>query len=213
MCVIGRIALCFVVLLLLGCQGSDKTTSVASCARELAGDVDGDGSEDRVQLCGDQLVVEGIESATIEPLGWPGTNLHLLLLSEIDGQPGLETVVAMSPANAYEPGAVYTVRDGELARMEFEGAAVPWLVPLDDEFPAGVDCAGPPGRIVVTIGAFPREGNGHWEITRSFLRAAGTRFELIRQVRSQVDVGPDAERRWPELGGHPFRSCPAAVRP
>jgi hypothetical protein len=183
------------------------------CEGGLVGDVDGDGDVDRVELCGSELVVEGIASAEIEPLEWPGTNPQLLLLAQIDGHPGLETVVAMSPANVYEPGAVFTVRDGELARMQFEAGAVPDLVPLDDEFPAGVDCAGRPGRIVVTSGDLERGTDRFWRISRSVLQASGTRFERVRRQWFRVRVGPEAERRWPELGGHSFRSCPDRVRP
>lgn len=212
--VIGRIVICVAVSLLgLGCQGGEGTETAVSCAGGLVGDLDGDGGDERVELCGDQLVGEGLTSATVEPLDWPGTNRELLLLAEIDGQPGLETVVAMSPANAYEPGAVFTVRDGRLQRMRFEGAAVPGLVPLDDEFPAGVDCRGRPGRIVVTSGDLERGTDRFWRISRSDLQASGTSFELVRRETFRVRVGPGAERRWPELGGHSFRSCPAAVRP
>jgi hypothetical protein len=212
---VSRVALCVAVALAtVGCQGSETTTTTAvACEGELVGDVDGDGGADRVQLCGRELVVEGIASAAIEPLEWPGTNPRLLLLAEIDGQPGLETVVEMSPANAYEPGAVFTVRDDGLARMRFEGGGVPELVPLDDEFPAGVDCAGRPGRIVVTSGDLERGTDRYWRISRSVLQASQTRFELVRRTWFRVRVGPEAERRWPELGGHPFRSCPATVRP
>jgi hypothetical protein len=213
-CVVGRIGVCAVVLLLgLGCAGEERTETLVGCEGELVGDVDGDGSDDRVELCADQLVVEGIKSVTVEPLDWPGTNLELLLLAEIDGRPGLETVVAMSPANVYEPGAVFTARDGELARMRFEGGAVPGLVPLEDEFPAGVDCAGRPGRIVVTSGDLERGGDRYWVVTRTVLQASGTRFEPVRRERFRVRVGPEAERRWPEVGGDPFRSCRGVVRP
>ena len=210
-----RVALGVVVLwLAVGCGGSDTTaTTVVACEDELSGDVDGDGDVDRVELCGRELVVEGIAGAEIEPLDWPGTNPELLLLAEIDGQPGLETVVEMSPANVYEPGAVFTVRDAELRRMTFEGGGVAELVPLDDEFPAGVDCAGRPGRIVVTSGDLARGTDRFWRISRSVLEASGTRFERVRRTWFRVRVGPGAERRWPELGGHSLRSCPDAVRP
>lgn len=196
-----------------GCNGSGTATRATTCEGELVGDVDGDGGDDRVELCGRELVVEGIGSAAIEPLEWPGTSPRLLLLAEVDGRPGLETVVEMSPANVYEPGAVFTVRDDELVRMRFEGGGVPDLVPLDDEFPAGVDCAGRPGRIVVTSGDLARGTDRFWRISRFVLQASRTRFELVRRTWFRVRVGPEAERRWPELGGHPFRSCPATVRP
>jgi hypothetical protein len=200
-----------VVSLAVGCGGS-KTEAV-DCAGGLLGDVDGDGADDRVELCGLELVVEGVGRAEIEPLDWPGTNPKLLLLAEIDGRRGLETVVAMAPANVYEPGAVFTVRDDELVRMQFEGGGVPELVPLDDEFPAGVDCAGRSGRIVVTSGDLARGTDRFWRISRTWLRETGARFERVRREWHRVRVGPEAERRWPELGGNSFRTCPGTVRP
>jgi hypothetical protein len=202
-----------VVLLAVGCSGSDTATTAAECEGGLVGDVDGDGQTDRVELCGLALVVEGVGRVEIEPLDWPGTDPELLLLAEIDGQPGLETVVAMSPANVYEPAAVFTVRDGALARIRFGGGAVSELVPLDDEFPAGVDCAGRPGRLVVTSGDLARGTDRFWRISRSVLQASGTRFERVRRTWFRVRVGPEAERRWPELGGNSFRTCPDTVRP
>jgi hypothetical protein len=196
-----------VVLVAVGCGGSGTETEAVACEGELVGDVDGDRRDDRVLLCGRELVVEGLSRAEIEPLDWPGTNPQLLLLAEIDGRPGLETVVAMSPANVYEPGAVFTVRDGEIVRMQ------PELLPLHDEFPAGVDCAGRPGRIVVTSGDLARGTDRFWRISRSVLRVSGTRFEPVRRTWFRVRVGPEAERRWPEVAGDAFRSCPASVRP
>ena len=63
-------------------------------------------------------------SARVKPLPWPGTDPRLLLLAEIDGRAGVEPVVALSPAAVYRPGAVFTVRHGELARMRLGTAPV-----------------------------------------------------------------------------------------
>jgi hypothetical protein len=194
---------------------------------ELLGDVDGDGTADRVTLrrsetrptrCRHVLVVErGEETAVVpvKPLPWPGTNPELLLLAEIDGREGLEPVVALSPANVYEPGAVFTMREGELLRMrrEVEAQLPEDLFPFDDEFPAGVDCAAKPGTIVATSGilADRERDDRHWDVTRSFYRAVGTRFELLRDDDFLVEVGPGAAQRWPELRSTPFLSCPGRV--
>lgn len=69
------------------------------------------------------------------PLDWLGTNPELVLLAEIDGRSGLEPAVALSPIKAYEPGAVFTMRAGELMRMRLSGRAPGELFPFDDEFP------------------------------------------------------------------------------
>jgi hypothetical protein len=192
----------------------------------LTGDVDGDGAGDRVTLRVDEarparcrylLLVElsaGISiSAPVRPLAWPGTDPEVLLLAEIDGRPGLEPVVALSPLAVYRPGALFTVRDGELARMRLERTQTPELFPFYDEFPAGVDCGREPGTIVVTLGTLAEGGSddSHWDITRSLYRARGIRFEPVRDERFRVAVGPEAGRRWPEVRGKPFLSCPGRV--
>ncbi len=188
--------------------------------------MDGDGALDRVTLradatrparCRHFLVVElsdgSATAARVKPLEWPGTNPKLLLLAEIDAHAGLEAAITLSPANVYKPGAVFTLREGELAQMRVDRLAVPELVPFYDEFPMGVDCAGEPGSIVVTIGGLKDAGvdDSHWDITRSFYRAADLRFALVRKQEFRVEVGPEAPRRWPEVRGRPFLSCPDRV--
>lgn len=189
----------------------------------LTGDVDGDGSPNRVtlrvrgdgpRLCRRILVIEtatGPVAAPVKPLPWPGTNARLLLLAEIDGRSGLEAVVALtSSAAVYRPGAVFTMRAGAPARMRLQGTRPAGLFPFDDEFPAGVDCAGRPGRIVVTTGQVAAN-DSFFAVRRSVRQAVGTRFEPVRTTRHRVRVGPAAERRWPELRNDPFRTCPGRV--
>jgi hypothetical protein len=203
---------------------SDPPATYRIKGKALVGDVDADGAGDRVTLradeerpapCGHLLVVEatadGSAIATVPPLSWPGTDPQLLLLVEVDGRPGLEPVITLSPEAVYRPGAVFALRDGTLSRMRVEGLPVAELIPFYDEFPAGVDCGEHPGTIVVTQGRIADEGDGRWEITRSFYRAAGIRFDLVRDERFQVDVGPEARRRWPEVRGDPFLSCSQRV--
>jgi hypothetical protein len=221
----------------LGCQSKD-TSDATTCDRTefssyrtygktLAGDVDDDGTVDRVSVridprrpprCRHLLVVETRTEPVVmlvEPVPWPGSDPRLKLLAQIDGRGGLDAAVALSPAAVYRPGAVFTMHDGVLGRMRREvGAKLPDdLFPFTDEFPAGVDCAGKPGAIVVTIGNLAKQGRDdrHWDITRSFYRAVGFRFELVRDRRFRVEVGPEAKRRWPELRGDPFADCPGRV--
>lgn len=204
---------------------SDLPATYRTKGKELVGDVDGDDREDRVTLRTDKarpgacryvLVAEirdEIAVAPLAPLDWPGTNPQLVLLAEVDGRSGLEPVVALSPVNVYEPGAVFTMREGKLERMRLAGRDHGDLFPLDDEFPAGVDCAGEPGAIVVTFGGLADGGrdDSHWDIKRSFFRAAGLRFEPVREEGFRVEVGPETPPQWPELAGHPFVSCPDRV--
>jgi hypothetical protein len=200
--------------------GPAAPASYRTKGKKLVGDVDGDGTADRVTLrvdktrparCRHLLVVQitgGMAAiATVPPLPWPGTDPQLLLLVEIDGRPGLEPVITLSPSAVYRPGAVFTLSEGVLLRMQLERAPVPELFPFYDEFPAGVDCAGQPGTIVVTQGRLADEGDRRWDITRSFYRAAGARFALVRGERFQVEVGREPRRRWPEVRGDPFLRC------
>jgi hypothetical protein len=206
----------------VACEGAPATYRTSGKA--LIGDVDSDGTDDRVILrvdaarparCRHLLVVQiaggRTAVATVPPLPWPGTDPRLLLLVEIDGRPGLEPVITLSPAAVYRPGAVFTLSEGKLLRMRLERAPVPELFPFYDEFPAGVDCAGQPGTIVVTQSLIAEEGDGRWDVTRSFYRAAGARFGLVRTERFKVEVGPEARRRWPEVRGDPFSHCPGRV--
>lgn len=224
----------FVTMTVLGCRHAETAPKVIAAACEeadsaatyrikgksLVGDVDADGTGDRVTLRVDarrparcrHLLVARVSTGTtvtarVPPLSWPGTDPQLLLLVEIDGQPGLEPVVAMSPAAVYRPGAVFTLRRGALVRMRLEHAPVADLFPFYDEFPAGVDCAARPGTIVVTQSVIAAQGDTHWEIRRSSYRAMGARFALVREVRLQVEVGGEARQRWPEVRGDPFLNC------
>jgi hypothetical protein len=188
------------------CDGSTDGYRVKGHA--LRGDVDGDGTADRVTLRVDRkrtracrhVVAAQIGGETVvapvKPLPWFGTDPRLLLLAEIDGRPGLETVVSMSPAAVYRPGRVFAIRNGELAMMRLAGSG---LFPLDDEFPSGSDCAGEPGRIVVTVGDVGHPDT-HYDVERSVYAVDGVRFERLSTERIQVKVGDEARSA-------PFQSC------
>jgi hypothetical protein len=205
-------------------MASGPPASYRPKGKELVGDVDADGADDRVTLRADplrparcrhllvvELTADGTAIARVPPLPWPGTDPQLLLLVEVDGRPGLEPVVTLSPKAVYRPGAVFALRDGTLSRMRVEGLSVAELIPFYDEFPAGVDCGEHRGTIVVTQARFPDEGDGDWDVTRSFYRAEGLTFDLVRDEQFQVEVGPEAQRRWPEVRGAPFLSCSQRV--
>ena len=97
--------------------------------------------------------------------------------------------------------------------MRLAGGETPTLFPFYDEFPAGVDCAREPGTIVVTLGDLAEGGtdDSHWDVARSVWRADEIRFEPVRVERFRVEVGPEAERRWPEVRGNPFLSCAGRI--
>jgi hypothetical protein len=206
------------------CGDADLAAGYQTKGKALVGDVDGDSRADRVTLrvdrqrprrCRHLLVVRTRKgttvSARVKPLPWPGTDPRLLLLAEIDGRAGLEPVLALtSPAAVYRPGAVFTKRHGKLARMRLGATRPSDLFPFYDEFPSGVDCAAEPGTIIATS-ANVADNDAYWDIKRSLYRRAGIRVELVREERFQVKLGPEAKRRWPELRGDPFLSCPRRV--
>ncbi len=117
-----------------------------------------------------------------------------------------------SAAAVYVPGAVFTLSQGELRRVRLQRAhrrqtcsRSPTSSPLEWTAP------GQPGTIVVTHSRIADGDDRHWDVTRSFYRAAETRFDFVRSERAlRVEVGPEAKRRWPEVRGDPFLRCPDA---
>jgi hypothetical protein len=217
-----------------GCEGTgdgevDSLAGFLVTGKELIGDVDGDGRPDEVTLrkdarrpeaCRHVLVVETASDETmidvVEPLDWPSPDPKLLLLAEIDGRAGLETVVALSPEAVFRPGHVYTVLKETLSRMRLAGenpGRYPHLFPFYNEFPAGVDCADSPGQIVETVSRFAPGGDDSVTgITRTIYRSKGATFRPVNHKKYLVDCcNQEAKRRWPEIADDPFRSCPGRV--
>ena len=210
--------------------GADLPADFRVSGRGLSGDVDGDGWRDRVTLresvhrpeaCRRAVVVEPAVGETmaslVEPLDWPSADPKLLLLADIDGRPGLEPVVALSPGAVFRPGAVFTVLDGELAHMRLNGedsGSHPNLFPFYNEFPAGVDCTDSSGEIVVTRSQFAPQGNDSvFGITRTFYRPDRATFRPVDREDFVVDCcNEEAKQRWPETADNPFRSCPGRVQ-
>jgi hypothetical protein len=158
-------------------------------------------------------------AAVVDPLGWPSPDPKLLLLADIDGRPGSEPVIALSPGAVYRPGAVFTAVDGDLVRMRLRGTSsgLPELFPFYDEFPTGVDCSAASGEIVVTVSRFAPQGDDSiFGITRILYRsdrAGRALFRAVDQKEFVVDCcNGEAKQRWPETANDPFRSCPHIVR-
>jgi hypothetical protein len=190
----------------------------------IGGDVTGDGRDDRASILGNEdapprcryfvaLATEGeMIVAPITPIEWMPDVPSLLMGAEIDGQAGLELVVDFGgPGHPHRTGQVFSFDGRWLVQMRTERSEVgyPMLFPLGGEFAAGVDCAEEPGTIVVTVGGLADGGNDdrHYDITRTFYRAAGAVFVQTREENHTVEVGTQSER-WPELADDPFRTCP-----
>jgi hypothetical protein len=190
-----------------GCDGGLEGYRVKG--KTLHGDVDGDGKADRVTLrvdrsrpraCRHVVVVRG-RVAPVRPLPWPGTAPRLLQLAELDGRPGFEPVVTLSPAAVYRPGAVFAARGRKLVRLRLGRGS---LFPLQDEFPTETDCTGDTGEIVVVTSEVA-EDDSYWDVTRSRYRARGTRFRRVYRERFWSPVGT-------ELTGKSFRSCSSSAQ-
>ena len=211
-------------------EGAGLPNDFRPTGKVLVGDVDGDQRPDRVTLrisphrperCRRAVVVE-LEvgeslSARLEPLEWPSSDPKLLLLANVDGHPGSEPVVALSPGAVYRPGAVFTISDGVLVRMRLRGKASGTsadLFPFYDEFPTGVDCTQRPGEIALIVSEFAPEGDDSvFAITRSFYRSEGTAFRRVNREEFVIDCcNGEARKRWPETANDPFRSCGGRVQ-
>ena len=137
-------------------------------------------------------------AATVPPLGWPGGNPQLLLLAEIDGRPGLEPVVTLSPANVYRPGAglhaeprraaADAAREGDRARA----------LPALRRVPGRCGLRGSPGTIVVTHSGSPTEATGSGT---SLAPSTGP-----RQKPASPSFGPSGS--WSTSATRPLRAGP-----
>jgi hypothetical protein len=196
---------------------------------ELSGDIDGDGSAERVTVNGDDdkpercrymIVVESADGQKVGDVlarlpwqGWFGVDPQPLALAQIDGRPGLEVVIDITPMAVYRPGAVYTMGGGELESMRLGGRRYGELFPIYDEFPAGSDCIEESGTIVVSDSNLADGGadDSHWDVTRTFYQANGTLFERVDREEYVVEVGPPSQLQFPELRGKAFISCPDRI--
>jgi hypothetical protein len=150
--------------------------------------------------------------APITLIEWMPDVPSLLMGVEVDGEAGLELVVDFGgPGHPHRTGQVFTFDARWLVQMRTERSEVvyPMLFPLGGEFAAGVDCARNPGTIVVTVGGLADGGSDdrHYDITRTFYRAAGALFVETGKENYTVEVGKERER-WPETADDPFRTCP-----
>lgn len=205
-------------------ESPDLPDSYRPTGKPAGGDITGDGrpvparifgDEDRPPRCRYFLVLEhsdeGVFVARIPPVEWIPNVPSLLMSVEIDGEPGLELVVDFGgPLHPHRTGQIFSFDDGSLVQMRTERSEYGnrALFPLHDEFVGSVDCAGQPGTIVVTVGAFAqgRNDDGRYDISRTFYRAQGSVFVETGRENYTVEIGTERER-WPELADDPFRSC------
>ena len=190
-----------------------SSPAIASRASRLNGDVDGDGNADRVTLRVDRrrpracrrVVVVETASKTIAARGEAAAVARhgpAPAAARRDRRPRRRRAGRHAVAGERLPAGRRVRRArGRLVRLRLAGRRPANLFPLDDEFPASVDCTGEPGRIEV-ITSQVAEDDSFWDVTRSIYRARGRRFRRLSTERFRAPVGS-------EVTGESFRSCQA----
>jgi hypothetical protein len=187
----------------------------------LVGDVDGDGSEDRVFVavdersprgCGAFVAADTGDRLLAAPLADDFISFELGLpalktLASISPAAGSEIVVDVSAGASTQFAAVFTVADGRLARVTVPGASNPLSFAYGGSVGhvAGVDCEAE-GRIVISS-ATPRRAR--YRLTRRFADARGIVWRLDRAATERVLVSLKGLRAYPEFVRSPFGSCGA----
>ncbi len=189
----------------------------------LAGDVSGDGIDDRVHVAvddsadigcqaflvvdhGDQLDAVTLEVEGLDPaLGLPAPKQ----LRQVDGAQGADIVVDLVAGASTVFAGVYSMATGELAPVTIEGSEPP----ARDLFPYGggvgqlsaVDCADDATMLISS--AVPQEAR--YLVTRN--RYTPTPGALLRDGEaSTAKVKLESlPARFPEFAGAPFGSCPS----
>jgi hypothetical protein len=206
------------------CPNQEKVAGDESLRTgSLAGDVSGDGVDDRVHVAvddsadigcrafllvahGDQLDAVALEVEGLDPaLGLPA----LRQLKQVDGAPGADIIVDLIAGASTVFAGVYSMATGEPARVTIQGSEPP----ARDLFPYGggvgqlsaVDCTDD-GTILISS-AVPQ--GARYLVTRN--RYASTPGARLREGEASTrKVKLEAlPARFPEFAGPPFRSCPA----
>jgi hypothetical protein len=184
----------------------------------LSGDVDGDGSDDTLYLAVDPRGPEGCRAFVVaetgarrlaEEISDPDISFDLGLptlesVAPVDGRDGDEIVTRILAGASTLFVGLFTVYEGELARIEVAGDSQ-----FGNLFPSGgsvghiegSDCSD--DGIVISL-AVPRGKS--YEVTRTFYSLSATEAEPTHTQSALVR--PRNLNRYPELGGSPFVNCP-----
>ncbi|MBA2313261.1 MAG: hypothetical protein H0V97_10760 [Actinobacteria bacterium] len=184
-------------------------------------DVDGDGQRDELFVAADPAAPAGCAafvgaetaSGTLSvpiaddiisfELGLPVINSA----HAIDNRPGAEVVVDIAAGASAQFVGVFTVREGELVRVEIEGQPSPagGLISYGGSVGhlAAVDCAGP-ARVVLS-NARPRGRS--YLITRRFYDAQKAVWLLERGAGTRLQVPFRRIGSFPEFSAGPFYGC------
>ncbi|MDQ3981941.1 MAG: hypothetical protein M3271_04595 [Actinomycetota bacterium] len=187
---------------------------------EVAGDVDGDGTEESVTIFFDRAGEDGCEAfvvarsgeevAAAGPLetwrsdfGLPMPTLNSL--REVDGEPGLEVVVNMGAGASTQFVGIVTAEGGALRQVTSDvpdqageglfgvGGSIGHL--------EAIDCADD-GRVVASFAA---PAGAEYRVERRFLVFEGT--ELVADEIEIERVTIEQLNEFPEYAAAPFGSC------
>ena len=186
----------------------------------LEGDVDGDGTRDRVSLVSDAsgrpdclafLVVERDAAVDVLPLvdfdpqfGLPQPRLHGL--ARIGPEQGAEIAVDVAAGASTQFVALFTMAGGSLQQVTrdnpFEGEHI-FAYGGSVGHLQGVDCL--ERGVVVDSIALPRED--FYDVVRQVMRWQEAHLHLEETTQHKAASINEMIRRWPELGSPPFASC------
>jgi hypothetical protein len=184
----------------------------------LTGDVDGDGSIDRISLAVDAdarpgcrafVVVQTAEGRLIAPiqerelqvdLGFP----VLESIVGVDDRAGGEIVVRVAAGASTEFAGLFTVADDALERVRLNG-------PHGNLFPSGgsvghleASNCGPDGGVVISTAT---TRGRRYALERRFYFFEGTSLVENESFAERRRVSPDALASFPEFGAPPFSMC------
>jgi hypothetical protein len=184
----------------------------------IAGDVDGDGSTDRVSLsvdaharpgCRAFVVVQTAEARLIAPieerdlqvdLGFP----VLDSLVGVDDRTGGEIVVRITAGASTEFAGLFTVVDNALERVQLNG-------PHGNLFPSGgsvghleASNCGPDGAVVISTAT---ARGRRYVLERRFYSFEKTTLVENESLTQRRRISPDALASFPEFGAPPFSLC------
>ena len=213
------------------CPNGEETALAGGADREqaLSGDVDGDGSEDKVWLssdpssshpCRNFLTVE-----TDDRIFWAATDSSevpsalesptLNSLSDIDSDPGAEIVVNLEAGASTQFVGVFKLTRAGLEQMSVDGEApgvfggeIEGLLPYGGSVGhlEAVDCA-QDGLVVMSVALPVGAGADAYEVERRFFDPSYTGFHLEKDLTEKHTVQGLKVDDFPEFAGSPFLSC------
>lgn len=197
----------------------------------LAGDIDGDETDDEVYIATDDDAEAGcrsfvvvtsdgtIYSAPVDPSGkqrsLPEPTLNSLI--QLDFEPGMEIVVNLESGASTQFVGVFKLATDGIERITIEGRGPgPFAQELaqDNLFPFGgsvghleaVDCLNP---ALIVISAATPMGNAadRYKVERRFFRLEGTVLSLQPEANEVHEVEGLTVDSFREFAGSPFLSC------